>query len=98
MLLAGAIQLVVAWTKSFPVSIGRAGLRILTHGIETLVVIPLVFVLGEHWRATGAAAATLIASGVFAVVWLVVLWRIRRSPLLLPPGSRRRPEHEPVPL
>jgi stage V sporulation protein B len=98
MLLAGAIQLVVAWTKSFPVSIGRAGLRILTHGIETLFVIPLVFVLGDHWGATGAAAATLIATCVFAAVWLVALARIRRSALPSPSGSQHRPEHEPVRL
>jgi O-antigen/teichoic acid export membrane protein len=98
MLLAGAIQLVVAWTKSFPVSIGRPGLRILTHGIETLVVIPLVFVLGNRWQASGAAAATLIATGVFAAVWLVALGRIRRSHRPLPPESPRLPEQEPVPL
>src|SRR5439155_4418986 len=79
MLLAGAIQLVLAWTKSLPVSIGRPGLRILTHGIETVVVIPLVIVLGRIWQATGAAAATLIATGVFAAVWLIALERIRRA-------------------
>ncbi len=84
MLLAGAIQLVIAWTKSFPVSIGRPGLRIVTHGIETLVVIPLVLVLGQAWGATGAASATLIATGAFAAAWMVALGRIRRSPLPLP--------------
>jgi O-antigen/teichoic acid export membrane protein len=98
MLLAGAIQLVIAWTKSFPVSIGRPGLRILTHGIETLVVIPLVLVLGDVWNATGAAAATLIATGVFAVVWLIALGRIYRSSPTTTSDSQRRPEHEPVPL
>jgi O-antigen/teichoic acid export membrane protein len=84
MLLAGAIQLVIAWTKSFPVSIGRPGLRILTHGIETLVVIPLVLVLGDLWQATGAAASILIATGAFAAVWVAALVRIRRSPLPFP--------------
>lgn len=83
-LLAGAIQLVVAWTKSFPVSIGRPGLRILTHGIETLVVVPLVLVLGALWNATGAAAAVLIATGVFAAVWLAALLRIVRAPVPSP--------------
>ena len=33
--LAAAVQLVVGWTKSFPVTIGRPGLRIVTHGVET---------------------------------------------------------------
>ena len=41
LILAAAVQLVVGWTKSFPVTIGRPGLRILTHGIETIVVLPL---------------------------------------------------------
>jgi O-antigen/teichoic acid export membrane protein len=83
-LLAGAIQLVIAWTKSFPVSIGRPGLRILTHGIETVIVIPLALVFGDRWGATGAAAAVLIATGVFAVVWMAALVQIRRSPLPSP--------------
>lgn len=83
-LIAGAIQLVIAWTKSFPVSIGRPGLRILTHGIETAVVIPLVLVLGHSWHATGAGAAVLISTGAFAAAWLAALARIRRSPLPSP--------------
>jgi O-antigen/teichoic acid export membrane protein len=98
MLLAGAIQLVIAWTKSLPVSIGRPGLRIVTHGIETLVVIPLVIVLGRMWQATGAAAATLIATGVFAAVWLVALERLRRAHLPLPTEPPLLPEQEPVAL
>jgi O-antigen/teichoic acid export membrane protein len=98
MLLAGAIQLDLAWTKSLPVSIRRPGLRILTHGIETLVVIPLVIVLGRIWEATGAAAATLIATGVFAAVWLVALDRLRREDSALPPVPPLLPEQEPVPL
>ncbi|MDP9262450.1 MAG: oligosaccharide flippase family protein, partial [Actinomycetota bacterium] len=44
--LAAAVQLVVGWTKSFPVTIGRPGLRILTHGVETIVVLPLTLVFG----------------------------------------------------
>ncbi len=98
MLIAGAIQLVLAWTKSLPVSIGRPGLRIVTHGIETIVVIPLVVVLGRIWEATGAAAATLIATGVFAAVWLVALERLRREHAPLPPEPPLLPEHEPVAL
>ena len=83
-LLAGAIQLVIAWTKSLPVSIGRPGLRILTHGIETVIVIPLALIFGDRWGATGAAAAVLIATGVFAAVWMAALVQIRRSPLPSP--------------
>jgi O-antigen/teichoic acid export membrane protein len=79
MLLAGVVGFVFAWTKSLPVSIGRPGLRIVTHGIETLVLIPLVLTLGSLWDATGAAAAALIATGVFAVAWLLALMRIYRE-------------------
>src|SRR5205823_3331737 len=42
---AGALRLVYGWTKSFPVSIGRPSLRIWTHGLEMLVLIPLVGIL-----------------------------------------------------
>jgi O-antigen/teichoic acid export membrane protein len=98
MLLAGAIQLVLAWTKSLPVSIGRPGLRIVTHGLETAVVVPLVIVLGRMWGATGAATASLIATGVFAVVWLVALQRIRRAHLPLPPAEPLPLGEEPVTL
>jgi O-antigen/teichoic acid export membrane protein len=75
--LAAAVQLVVGWTKSFPVTIGRPGLRILTHGIETIVVLPLVLVFGVLWGATGAAGAVLAGMCAFAVVWAFVFARIR---------------------
>jgi O-antigen/teichoic acid export membrane protein len=78
-LVAGAIQLVMSWSKSFPVSIGRPGLRVLAHGIETAVLIPLVVVLGAVWDATGAAAAVLVSTVVFAIVWAVLLVRIKRG-------------------
>jgi O-antigen/teichoic acid export membrane protein len=79
MLLAGAIGLVFAWTKSLPVSIGRPGLRIATHGLETAVLVPLVLVLGSMWDATGAGAAVLISTGVFAAAWIVALVRLDRA-------------------
>src|ERR671923_687959 len=60
--IAGALQFVVGWTKSFPVSIGRPNLRIWTHGLETLVLVPLAGVLGAKWGATGAAGAVLASS------------------------------------
>jgi len=79
MLLAGAVGLVFAWTKSLPVSVGRPELRIATHGIETIVLIPLVLVFGSIWDATGAAAAVLIATTTFALAWLVALARLQRE-------------------
>lgn len=79
MLLAGAIGFVFAWTKSLPVSVGRPGLRIVTHGIETIVLIPLVLLFGSKWDETGAAAAVLIATAVFAFTWLIALVRLERA-------------------
>ena len=57
-LVAAGIQLAIGWTKSLPIAIGRPNLRLVTHGIETAVLLPLVVVLGLEWGATGAAAAT----------------------------------------
>jgi O-antigen/teichoic acid export membrane protein len=78
-LLTAAVQLVVGWTKSFPVTIGRPELRVWTHGLETLVVLPLVVVFGLLWGATGAAGAVLAGMCVFAAVWFVLLARVRPS-------------------
>jgi O-antigen/teichoic acid export membrane protein len=79
-LFAGALQFVVGWTKSFPVSIGRPNLRIWTHGLETIVLVPLVVVLGAAWGATGAAGGVLASSLVFALFWTILFLRIRREP------------------
>jgi O-antigen/teichoic acid export membrane protein len=84
-LLVGALQLVFGWTKSLPVSIGRPNLRILAHGVETLVLIPLILVMGAEWGATGAAGAVLVATIAFAVTWTVILLRLRRGPLQVGP-------------
>jgi O-antigen/teichoic acid export membrane protein len=84
--LAAALQLVYGWTKSFPVTIGRPGLRVLTHGVETLVVLPLVPLLGLAWGATGAAAAVLVGVVVFAAMWTVIFLRVRPSDVRQPPS------------
>ena len=76
-LVSAAILLVLGWTKSFPVTIGRPRLRIITHGLETIVLLPLVVILGDRWGVTGAAVAILVSTLVFAAAWLVVLSRIR---------------------
>jgi O-antigen/teichoic acid export membrane protein len=87
LLLAAAVQLVLGWTKSFPVSVGRPALRIVAHGIETLVLVPLVLVLGAGWDATGAAVAYLCATLAFALVWVVLVLRLRGAPLARPGGA-----------
>jgi O-antigen/teichoic acid export membrane protein len=79
-IVAGALRMVYGWTKSFPVSIGRPALRIWTHGLEMLVLIPLVGVFGAEWGATGAAAAVLVSSIAFCLYWTFLFLRIRREP------------------
>jgi O-antigen/teichoic acid export membrane protein len=79
MLLAAAVQLIYGWTKSFPVSIGRPNLRLVAHGFETAVLVPLIVVLGREWEATGAAVAVVLSTLVFAAVWTVLLLRVRHD-------------------
>jgi O-antigen/teichoic acid export membrane protein len=78
-LVAAGLQLAIGWTKSLPVAIGRPNLRLVTHGIETVVLLPLVGVLGLEWGATGAAAAPLVATVAFVLAWAVVFARVRRA-------------------
>jgi O-antigen/teichoic acid export membrane protein len=79
-LLAAAVQLVYGWTKSFPVSIGRPNLRLVAHGIETAVLIPLLVPFGAAWGATGAAGAVVVSTVVFALVWTALVLRVGREP------------------
>jgi O-antigen/teichoic acid export membrane protein len=87
MIVAGALRMVYGWTKSFPVSIGRPALRIWTHGLELIVLIPLVAVLGAEWGATGAAFAVLISSVAFCAAWTVLFVRIQREPAPAPKAT-----------
>ena len=76
-LFAAAIQFALGWTKSLPVTIGRPRLRIVAHGVEAAVALPLVALFGASWGVTGAAVAVLLSSVAFAAVWVVVLVRLR---------------------
>ncbi|MFN2468568.1 MAG: lipopolysaccharide biosynthesis protein [Gaiellaceae bacterium] len=78
-LLAAALQLVFGWTKSFPISIGRPGLRTIGYALEAAVLIPLVVVLGREWGATGGAGAILGSTAAGCALWLVLLARLRRE-------------------
>ena len=86
-LVAAALRLVWGWTKSFPVSIGRPGLRVIAQAIEIAVFVPLLLVFASRWGATGAAAAMLVSTVVFCAVWSVVLLRLRAE--LARRGGRR---------
>jgi O-antigen/teichoic acid export membrane protein len=76
-LIAAALRLVWGWTKSFPVSIGRPGLRVIVQSLEIVVFVPLLLWFAARWGATGAAGAMLVSTVVFCAAWSVVLLRLR---------------------
>ncbi len=78
-LLTGALQLIYGWSKSLPVTIGRPGLRILTHAVEVAVFVPALVVFASLWGATGAAGALLVSTAAFCAVWTVLLARLRHD-------------------
>ena len=78
-LLAAALQLVWGWTKSFPVSIGRPGLRVIVQAIEIAVFVPLLLIFASRWGATGAAGAMLASTIVFCAVWTGLIFRLAGS-------------------
>jgi O-antigen/teichoic acid export membrane protein len=78
MLLAAVIQFVFGWTKTFPVSIGRPGMRTIGQALEIAVLVPAVLVLGGLYGATGAAGGILAGSAVLAVFWTFGLLRLPR--------------------
>src|ERR671936_835622 len=92
-IIAGALRMVFGWTKSFPVSIGRPNLRIWTHGVEMLVLVPLAGIFGAAWGATGAAGAVLASSVAYCAYWAVLFFRIKREP---PEAAPRPIEREAV--
>jgi O-antigen/teichoic acid export membrane protein len=76
-LIAAALQLIWGWTKSFPVSIGRPGLRNIALAVETAIFVPLLLLLGAEWGATGGAVAMVASTAVFCLLWVVLLARVR---------------------
>lgn len=86
-LLAAALQLIYGWSKSLPVSIGRPNLRVLAHGIETIVLVPTLLALGSLWGATGAAGGVLASTAAFVLVWSAIVLRLHRGSLLLEVGT-----------
>ena len=83
-LLAAAVQMLVGWTKSFPIAVGRPSLRITTHGVESLVILPLVIPLGYYFGATGAAFAVLAGMCAFAVMWAFIFVRTKPDDIVQP--------------
>jgi O-antigen/teichoic acid export membrane protein len=79
-----AVQMLVGWTKSFPIAVGRPKLRITTHGVESLVILPLVVPLGLYYGAAGAAFAVLAGMCAFAVMWAVIFVRTKPDDVVQP--------------
>ena len=79
MLLAAVVQLVFGWTKSFPVSIGRAGLRTAGQVCEIVVLIPAVLLLADRYGATGAAGGVLAGALTLGAFWSIALLRMRSA-------------------
>jgi hypothetical protein len=78
MLLVAVVQFVFGWTKTFPVSIGRPGMRTAGQALEVAVLVPAVLVLGALYGATGAAGGMLAGSVVLAAYWTLGLLRLPR--------------------
>jgi O-antigen/teichoic acid export membrane protein len=76
MLLAAAVQLVFGWTRTFPVSIGRVGLRTAGQLVEVGTLVPAVLLLGALYGATGAAGGVLAGSVALGLFWTVGLLRL----------------------
>jgi O-antigen/teichoic acid export membrane protein len=76
-LFVGALQFVSGFSKTLPVSLGQPNLRVVSHGIEVAVFIPLLVVFAHYWGATGGALAMLVSTAVFCVVWAWLLFSLR---------------------
>ena len=80
-----------AGRSRFPVSIGRPSLRLVTHGVETVVLVPLVLVLGARAGARPARPPRCSSRRSSSrCVWTVLFVRIRREPRCSRGGGRDR--------
>jgi O-antigen/teichoic acid export membrane protein len=91
-LAAAALHLVIGWSKPLPVAVGRPSLRVFAHGIETLVLVPVLVVLGALYDAAGAGAAVLASSAAFVATWAVIVVRLEREHAGPPPSRAPAPE------
>ena len=81
MLLVACVQLVFGWTKTYPVSIGRPGLRTAGQVVEIAVLIPALLVLANLRGATGAAVGVLAGAVALALFWVGGLIWLRGRPM-----------------
>jgi O-antigen/teichoic acid export membrane protein len=79
MLLAAMVQLVLGWTRSFPVSIGRPGLRTVGQLVEIAVLVPALLVLAALYGSTGAAGGVLAGAVALGLFWSLRLPAVRRE-------------------
>jgi O-antigen/teichoic acid export membrane protein len=81
MLLVACVQLVFGWTKTYPVSIGRPGLRTAGQVFEIAVLVPALLVLGDLYGGTGAAVGILAGAVALGLFWIVGLLWLRGRPM-----------------
>ena len=94
--LAAAVQLVVGWTKSFPVTIGRPGCASSRTASRRSSSSRSTLVFGALWGAAGAAAAVLAGMCAFAIIWAVVFLRIDPEDIGAADAGRRHRTGTPV--
>lgn len=76
-LFVGALQFISGFSKTLPVSLGRPNLRVISHGIEVVIFVPLLVVFSHYWGATGGALAMLVSTIAFCVIWAWLLHQLR---------------------
>src|SRR6185437_4232948 len=81
MLLVACVQLVFGWTKTYPVSIGRPGLRTAGQVVEILVLVPAILILASTHGATGAAVGVLAGAVALGFFWVGGLIWLRGRPM-----------------
>jgi O-antigen/teichoic acid export membrane protein len=84
MLLVAATHLVLGWTRTYPISIGRPGLRTLGQCVEIAVLVPAVLALASVYGATGAAGGVLAGAIALGLFWVGGLLWLRRHPIAAP--------------
>jgi O-antigen/teichoic acid export membrane protein len=76
LVLAALVRIVTAWSKTFPLAIGRPGLRLLLLVVDGAA---LVFVTALFARRPIAwlAGGQLVVAIVVSAIWLAIAWRYR---------------------
>lgn len=89
LLIAAALSFALGWSKTLPAAVGRPGIRAAVLGLDAVLVIPLMVVLGAK-AAEGAAIAVSAGLVAQALAWFALFRNVLNTPVR-PPGKGRRP-------